>query len=96
MRQFGLGLLTGVMIAVATQSLSAGFVFRNQRVSQITGNRALTSEEIGQALMAESDRYERLQTELSALRLENQKIRKELAEMELTMTQFKNLYFRQF
>ncbi|NBV83668.1 hypothetical protein EBR57_06060 [bacterium] len=96
MKRFIVGVLIGIAIGAATHSLTAGFVLRNQRVSTTTGARSLTNDELAQAVMADGDRIEAIQSELTRLRTDNQKMRKDLEEMESGLIQFKNLYFRRF
>lgn len=96
MKRIGLGIVVGAIIFGGVIPIKAGYMVRNQRVSQVTGTQALTSDEIGQVIMANTELIESLRAELAQVRAENQKMRKELDEMNSNMTEFKNLYFRRF
>jgi TolA-binding protein len=96
MKRFLLGLLIGILVATGSHSLVAGFILRNQRVSTLQGTRSLTNDELAQAVMANDERIEVMQGELSKMRSENQKMQKDMGEVEAALIQFKNLYFRRF
>ena len=96
MKRFLLGLLIGILVAAASQSLVAGFILRNQHVSTIQGARSLTNDELAEAVMACDERIEAMNGELIKLRTENQKLQKDMVDVGAALTQFKNLYFRRF
>lgn len=96
MKRIGLGIVVGAIVFGGVLPIEAGYMVRNQRVSQVTGTRALTPDEIGQVFMANAELIESLRAELAQVRAENQKMRKELDEMNSNMIEFKNLYFRRF
>jgi predicted nucleic acid-binding Zn-ribbon protein len=96
MKHFLLGLLIGIFVVAGSFSAYGGFMIRNQNVVTTTGERVLTPQEIAQALITNQDHLDQLQGELSRTRQENQKLRKDLDELESTVTQLKNMYFRRF
>ncbi|NDC82347.1 hypothetical protein EB093_01595 [bacterium] len=74
----------------------AGYVVRNQQIVPSQGGRSLSNDELAQVIMSTHEDVDRLQSEVSQLKNENQRLRKSIEELEATLTQFKNMYFRRF
>ncbi len=96
MKQFWIGLIIGGVLAGTAYPLVAGFTLRGSRISIGSGSRSLTSDELAQAVLANQDEINALRGEINRMRQDNQSLRKDVDDLERQITQFKNLYFRQF